>query len=381
MEQVRITKWQFYLLTFTYVLGTTFFLRPGGLISIAKQDAWMIWIWTGAVGIALVWLWVKMAEHYPQLSLVQICIAAGGKWFGGAIAMLYIAFFIQLSSWVVRNLGDFMTATLMPRTPISVFHVMFLIVVCYATIKGLEPIVRTNEMLTPVIMFTFLIICLLMIPEWETDRLQPAFRLNLLKTIKETRNIIAFPYIEVITLMMVFPYVQKGRNRPMYLGVLVATIILCAVTLFMVGVLGVTRASHGTSPLFLIVQEIRLGPLIEHLEATLTVVLLVAIFVKLSTTFYAAVLGMRQLFGLKDSTWVAIPLIVVVSALALGSENVVENIMWDSRFVFEYEIIYGLVFPLLFLVIGWFRKRRTHGKSNTPNQDALLSPEASPNQS
>jgi len=254
-----------------------------------------------------------------------------------------------------------MTATLMPRTPISVFHIMLLIVVCYATIKGMEPIVRTNELLTPIIMFTFLIIFLLMIPEWDTDRLKPAFRLNLLKTVKETRNIIAFPFIEVVTLMMIFPYVQKVKKRAFFMGVFIATIILSAVTLFIIGVLGVTRASHETSPLFMIVQEIRIGPLIEHMEASIIVILLVAIFIKLSTAFYAAVLGICQLFGLKDRTWVAVPLILVVSSLALASENVVENIMWDMRYVFEYEIMYGLLFPLLFLSLAWFRKRRTAG--------------------
>ncbi len=92
MEKVRVSSWQFYLLSFMYVLGTTFFLRPGGLIAIAKQDAWMVWIWTGAAGIGLVYLWIKLAEQYPQMTLVEICTAAAGKWVGGAIALLYIFF-------------------------------------------------------------------------------------------------------------------------------------------------------------------------------------------------------------------------------------------------------------------------------------------------
>ncbi|GAA3410039.1 endospore germination permease [Paenibacillus hodogayensis] len=357
-EQVRISSWQFYLLSFVYTMGTTFFLRPGALIAIAKQDAWIVWTWTGAAGIGMVYLWVKLAEQYPQMTWIEICTAAAGKWLGGAIALLYIGFFIQLSSWVVRNLGDFMTTTLMPRTPISVFHIMLLLVVCYAAIKGPETIARTNEILTPVIMLTFLVICFLMIPEWDTERLQPAFRLNVWKTVRETRNIIAFPFIEVITLMMLFPYVRKGGKKALFWGVLIGALFLCALTLFMVGVLGVTRASHGTSPLFLIVQEIRIGSFIEHLEASVTVVLLVAIFIKLSTTFYAAVFGLCQLLGLKDRTWVAVPLILIVSSLALGSENIVENISWDTRYVFEYELLYGLLFPLLFLVLARFRKRR-----------------------
>ncbi|MCQ6561724.1 GerAB/ArcD/ProY family transporter [Paenibacillus mendelii] len=358
MEQARISSWQFFLLTFMYVLGTTFFLRPGGLIAVARQDAWMIWLWTGAIGVAMAYLWMKLAAYYPGLSIVQVCTKAGGKLAGGFIAMCYIGFFVQLASWVVRNLGDFMKSTLMPHTPITVFHVMILAVVCYATVKGLESIARTNEMLTPIILLTFIIICFLMLPEWNTDRFQPAFRLEVWKTMKETRNVIAFPYIESIVLMMMFPYVKSRQKASFVWGMTIATLILVAVTAFTVGVLGVTRASHETYPLYVIVQEIRIGSLIEHLEASITVILLVAIFIKLSTTFYCAVTGICQLFQLTDRTWVAVPLTLIVSGLSLSNENVVENISWDKRYVFEYELIFGLFFPLLLLVLAWLRKRR-----------------------
>lgn len=358
MEQARISDWQFFLISFMQVLGTTFFVRPGGLIAIAKQDAWMIWLWTGAIGIALAYLWMELAQHYPGLSIVQICTKAGGKWAGGIIALCYIAFFVQMSGWVIRNLGDFMKSTLMPRTPITVFHVMILVVVCYATVKGVETIVRANEMLTPIIMVTFIIICFLMLPEWNTERLQPAFRLDVWKTMIETRNVIAFPFIEAIPLMMMFPFVQSRRKNSFIWGIAISTLILCCVTIFIVGTLGITRASHDTYPVFVIVQEIRIGSLIEHLEASITVILLVAIFVKLSIAFYGAVSGFCQLFQLTDRTWVALPLTLIVSGLALSFENLVEHASWNKRYAFEYELIYGLFFPLFLLLLTWIKQRR-----------------------
>ncbi|WP_373233040.1 endospore germination permease [Cohnella sp.] len=364
MEKAQISGWQFYLLTFIQLLGTTFFLRPQGIIAVAKQDAWMIWFWAGGAGMILALLWVKLAEQYPGLSFVQICLGAGGKWVGGGIAFCYIGFFVQLAAWVVRNLGDFMKSTFMHRTPISVFHIMILIVVCYASIKGVEAIARSSEILTPIIMMTFFVVCIFMLPIWETERLLPAFRLELWKTVKETRNIVGFPYIESIVLMMMFPYVRNRQKAGFVWAIIGSTLLLSGITVFLVACLGVTRASHETYPLFILVQDIRIGPLIENLEASITVILLVAIFLKITITFHGAVCGICQLFRLTDRTWVAVPLAVIVAGLALSNENVVENVEWDRRYLFEYELLYGLIFPLILLAVTWIRKRSGKGQAS-----------------
>lgn len=357
MSKVQISGWQFFLLTFIQLLGTTFFLRPQGIIAIAHQDAWMIWSWTGAVGVALALLWMKLASYYPGSDMVQICLKAGGKWVGGIIAICYICFFIQLSAWVVRNLGDFMKTTLMPRTPITMFHLMILIVVCYATVKGVEAIARSSEVFTPIIIFTFVVISLFMLPEWNSERLQPAFRMQLWDTVINTRNLIAFPYIEGIALMMLYPYVRNRKKSSMLWGIAISTFLLMCITLFLTACLGVTRASHETYPLFILVQDIRIGPLIENLEASITVILLVAIFLKLAITFYGAVSGISELLRITDRTWIAVPMVAIVTGLALSNENVVENIEWDMRYIFEYELVYGLIFPVVLLALTWWKSR------------------------
>lgn len=358
MEKTKITGWQFFLLTFIFVLGTSFFFLPGGLIASAKQDAWMIPLWDGAIGLVMACFWIALSLNYPGLSIIQISVKAAGTFIGSIIALLYIFFFIHLSSLVVRNVGDFMKATLMHRTPISVFHIMFLIVVCYVTIKGAKTIARVNEMLVPLIMVTFVIIFLFMLPEWSNDRLQPMFRLDVWKTAKETRHIIAFPFIDAVALFMMFPYVKNRLKTGFIGGIALASVVLSGITLYIVGVLGIARASHDTYPVFVITQEIRIGPMIEHLESTVTVILLITIFIKLSVSYYGAVLGICQLFRFEDRTWISIPLILLVSGIALQNENIVENIEWNKKYAFEFEFMYGILFPLLLLGLTWLKVGR-----------------------
>ncbi|WP_339203231.1 endospore germination permease [Paenibacillus sp. FSL K6-3182] len=356
MEKGQISAWQFFILVIGYLLGTSFFFRPAGLIAMAKQDAWIVPIWAGTAGVVMSFIWIKLANHYPGLTIVQICTHAAGKVIGGLIALLYIGYFVHVSALITRNLGDFMKQTLFPLTPITVFHVMFLLIICYAVIKGVETIARATELLLPLITLVFLFIFFVALSEWNWDRFQGMFRMNVWTTMKETRSILGFPFMESIVFMMLLPYVRSRRNVSFLLGVVVATLLLSLIVFFTIGVLGVTRSSHDTYPLFVIVQELHIGSFFENLESTIALILLVAIFIKLSVAYYGAVLGLCQLFRVNDRSWLAISLILLISGLALGFDNVLENIEIDKRYAFEYMSLFGIIFPSLLLFLTWMKQ-------------------------
>lgn len=363
MEKGQISSWQFFLMIFGFLLGNSLFFYPGGLIEIAKQDAWIVPLWAGAAGVILSLIWIKLASYYPGLTLVQICTKAAGKGIGGLIALLYVGYFVHLATFVTRDIGDFMKNTLMPRTPISVFHIMFLIVICFAVIKGAEAIARTTEFLFPLAFLIYVIVFFIALPNWNWDRLQGMFRMNVWTTIKETKYVFSFPYMEAIVFMMLYPYVQNKIKRSYIMGIVVATLSLSATVLFTIGLLGVTRASHETYSLFVIAQEIHFGTFFEHLESTFALFLLVAIFVKLAIAYYAAVLGLCQLFGVNDRSWLAISLILLISGLALEFDNVLDKITFKTHYYFEYMLLFAIIFPVLLLFITWLKQSKGNQKA------------------
>lgn len=365
MEKAQISAWQFFVLTLGYLLGTSFFFRLGGLIEAAKQDAWITPLWAGAAGVLLSLIWVKLASYFPGRTLIQICTQVAGKAIGGLIALLYIGYFVHLSSLIIRNLGDFMKQTLMPHTPITVFHVMFLLLVCYAAIKGVETIARSTELLFPLVTLTFLIIFFLALSEWNWARFQGVFRMNVMSTMIETRSLLGFPFMEAFVFMMLFPFVKSKIKMTFILATVITALALSAGIFFMIGVLGVSRASHETYPLFLIVQEIYIGTFFEHLESTLALILLVVIFIKLSVTYYCAVSGLCQLFRVNNRTWIALSLILLISGLSLGFDNVLENITFNKKYYFEYMLLFSVVFPLLLLFLTWINQIKGKHKAGS----------------
>ncbi|WII35176.1 GerAB/ArcD/ProY family transporter [Paenibacillus thiaminolyticus] len=359
MESVRISGWQFFLLVFNFTVGTAIFLSLGGLIIAGGQDAWIIPLWTGSSAVLIACLWLMLSRGNPGLSIIQICTKVAGNKIGGLFALLYISFFIEIASWVTRNLGTFMKTVLMPRTPLSVFHLMFLAVACYATIKGIESIARVTEFLTPIVVLLLIVICLFSLAEWKWERFEPMFTMNLVKTIKETRSFLGFPYLEVISLMMIFPYVKSRVKSALLLGIAMATVLLSGTLFVIIGVLGVTRASHFIYPLFILVQEVRIAEFIERIETTIVIIWLVWIFIKLCISYYCAVAGICQLFRLKDRTWVAISLILLISGFAITfSDNIVQTFTWGKKYNFQYNSLFGILLPLLLLFLTWIQKRR-----------------------
>jgi spore germination protein KB len=365
MENGRLSGWQMFTLTFGFTVSTQFILLTGQLIADAKQYGWLVIVWSCLYGLALAPLWLYLSKHYPGLSIVQISVQVLGKWAGGLIATLYILCFIQTAAWTTRILGDFMHINLMPRTPVSVFNLMALFVCAYAVSKGIESIAMINELVVPFVFAAFWIPFLIMIREWDWQNFNIPYDLDLWSTIVHTRYSLAFPFMEMVSLMMIFPFVQRKLKTSFITGIALGGMILFIYTFCTIGILGINRESHLIYPIYVIFREMQFSGFIEHLEAIISINILLLVCLKLSVLFYCAVLGVCQLFKVKRRATVAYPMIWVISAYSLLFANVIENISWFKKYLFSYYSLYAIVFPLLLIIGTWLLQRKQVYKEGT----------------
>ncbi|GED55029.1 spore gernimation protein [Brevibacillus borstelensis] len=351
-----ISRFQFYLLTINYILGTTLFVLIGRLVVQAGQDAWLMPLWAGSFGILVGLFWIFLFRYYPGKSLVQIPLEAWGRSLGTLVSVLYFLYFCILAGWVLRNLSDFLNGTIMPETPKTVFHVMFLLVAFYTVAQGTEAIGRLNQIITPFLFFPFWFVLLLAMVNWDWGRLQPAFHSDL-GAILQYHSFLGFPYMETIALTILFPLVKQGATRPFLLGLMTASLSL-SMTLFMIiGLLGVERASQLTFPVYTTVQEISIGEVIVNIHSIISVILLILIFIKLLVLVYGASETLRQVFRPKTRWPHFLGLTILLSATALSIyENPIQNEEWDEKYTFIYDSFFVLLIPFLLLVTTWVKR-------------------------
>ncbi|WP_219837665.1 endospore germination permease [Paenibacillus sp. R14(2021)] len=355
MESVRLSAWQFHLLTQIYVIGTAFILLPGPIIASAKQYGWIVVIWATLYGLVLAFGYSYLAKLYPGKTLIEIALQAFGKWAGGLVSLLYIVFFIQLASWVTRNLGDFMHINLMPRTPISVFHFMILLFAAYAVSKGIESIALMNELLVPFLYLAFWVPVVIMLREWNWHYFNFAYPFQISNAVIQTRYVLAFPFMETVAFLMIIPFVQRKVNFAFITGITIAGVMLAACVFISIGVLGVYRGQHLVYPIFSMFREMRFTGFIEHLEAILSVNIVLVVCIKLCILFYCAVSGVCQLFKIERRYTVIYPMVWVISAYSLLFMNIVENLDWIKKYLFEYYSLFAVAFPVLFIVVAKWR--------------------------
>jgi spore germination protein (amino acid permease) len=357
METVRLSGWQLYNMTSLYVIGTTFLILPGNLIADAKQYGWLILVWATLYGMILAGLWLYLSSRFPGLSVVQIAVQLFGKWAGGLVSLLYIVFFIQVASWVTRNLSDFMHINLMPGTPISVFNIMILLICAYAVVKGIESIAMVSELLGPYVYLAFWIPISLMLKEWDWRRFSVPYDFHPWETFLHTRYALAFPFMELVAFMMIFPFAGRRLKITFLSGIGVTGILLSLCVFFTIGILGVERSSHLVYPIFIIFREMQFTNFVEHVESIISVNILLLVCIKISLSFYCAVLAICQLFHIKARAVVAYPLVWIISAYSLFFESIVENVSWVRMYAFNYFALYAIVIPVILIAWGWLHKK------------------------
>ncbi|MBM7566347.1 GerAB/ArcD/ProY family transporter [Paenibacillus sacheonensis] len=364
-KALQLSGWQLFGMTSAFVAGTTFILLPVGLISSASQLAWLVQLWSVLFGLAVGGFWLYVASRYPGLSLVEISRRALGKHVGGFVSLCYIVFFIQISAWVTRNMSDFMQINLMPKTPLSVFNILALLVCAYAVIKGIDTISLVSVVLIPLLTIAYWTPFTVMLREWNWNHFDYPVNFDFWPTLAETKYALGFPFMETVAFMMAFPLVRTRLKTAFLGGILFMGFQISLSIFFTVGILGVYRSSHLTYPIYNIFREMQFSTFLEHLEAIVSVTALMLVFVKLSVLFYCAVSSICQLFAIENRAIVAYPLVWVISAYALLFANIVDNEEWVQHYLFIYYVPFGIGFPLLFLIASWFRRRSDSTKEAT----------------
>jgi spore germination protein KB len=350
-----ISRGQYYLLTVNYTLGTTLFVTINAMIGEAGPDAWMMPLWAGITGMLAALIWIALLRSAPGRSPVEIARDAWGPAAGAVVGILYLAVFCVTAAWALRNLSDFMNMTIMPRTPPSMFHIMFLFVAGYAVAQGSETVGRLNAVATPFLAGPFWISLALATADWDWERLEPAFRDPW--AIFRFPSHLGFPFLEAFAMTMLWPKVRSGAAGALVLGIASAALSISLVVFMVTGLLGPERAARINYPIYTVVQEVEFGKALVNIHSVLTVILITLIFVKLLVLLYAACETISQLFR-TSSRWphlLALGILISAGAVSIY-ENPIQNRILNNRYTFIYDGFYAVLIPALLLATVRLRR-------------------------
>ncbi|MBE4907332.1 endospore germination permease [Bacillus luteolus] len=364
-KSVQISPWQFTILTSMFVVGSAVLFIPTILASVAKQDAWISCLIAIIVGVLLAWFYGSFSKIDPNLSYFELAVFALGKWVGRCIALVTLSLHLVLSSFLLWDIGDFLVTQILVGTPIEVIYYLFIFVtIVYGVRLGIEPIARSAEIFIPWIFLIFIFIVIFLLPEAEAKNLFPIFEEGVRPILYGSYYVVGFPFVEMVLLLMITPHVsdKKKVTSAFIWGVVLGGAILFSLTLLSILVLGPDFSTRNEFPIYVLVKKISIGNFLERIEVLIALIWFLSIFFKLALVSYSFLIGMSQLFNLKDYRPLTFPfgiLVIVLTLIMIPSSIYLKA--FSKYASTPYMILIGLILPLVVFIMGKMKKK----KSNT----------------
>ncbi|WP_075807189.1 endospore germination permease [Lysinibacillus sp. FJAT-14222] len=369
MEKEIISSRQFMIITLLFSIGTAILIIPASVTSEAKQDAWIAAIIGVVLSLPIVKLFVALGNRTPTLTFVEANEKILGRFFGKFTTICFIIISLLSAGELLYFIGIFMKTEIMPETPTMAFAFMFSIIIIYAAFLGIEVFARSAEILFPIFILIFIFFVIFISPSIHIENLQP---------IMETpKKLVFFSMIRFISLfsfplavlLMIFPSavnVQKSAQKGFYIGTIIGGIVLITIITLSILVLGPANTASRTFPSYSLAQRISIGNFLQRIEVIMAAMWIISIYIRTFMYFYASVIGIAQLFKIKNHRPLIFPLGMIILGLSqIVHPNNIHSDIYNRETWPIFSFIFMILLPLFLLLIAKIRKINGNQENTT----------------
>lgn len=344
----RISNYQLFVLVILYEVGSTVIF---GFTSSAGRTAWIPVLISALIGILINVVYFRIYKMNPGLTVVEWYPAQFGKWIGIPIAWIYTLEFMYDAGRGMGDLEILVPNTLLPRTPIWIIELIFILVLSYGLFSGIEAIARLGEIFLPIILFLYMLEVVLL---FSSDIINVQYIKPLLgKGWKVIFNAvwplgITQTFGQTLEFTMIWPLV-KDQNKILKTTIL-ATVFsgffIASLNILAIISLGESTFSRSLFPLYELIRLINVGEFIENLDAINVLYFLTTAFFKLYIHLFCALRGLKLLTHSKNNTKL---IIIIVSIVFFLGMNMAEST--SEHLTVGVEIVpYNLWLPLFYIL-------------------------------
>ncbi len=286
-----------------------------------------------------------------------------GKYLGNLLAILYILYFIDDASSILRNFSEFMIVTIYHDTPLFFIIFAFVLLITYMLRSGIETSARVCEIFVPFVFLIVFLTNLVAISKYDYNNFLPVLEHGIKPLLKVAQYQFTWPFGQAVVFLMIFPYLNKKNKifKTSFLSTLIVGLIMLSMALRDLLVLGPDMVLHNLYPSMITAKMISQ----LSLEPFLPVILLIGTMVKDYIFIFAALLGIAQLFNLDDYNIFIKPFIILIAALAIWDfESLLEFLAWSSDIWLYFAIPFHVIIPALLLIISLVKKRLSKLKNS-----------------
>ncbi|REJ09025.1 GerAB/ArcD/ProY family transporter [Halobacillus trueperi] len=354
----QLTTLQLVVVFISSMIGIGIILMPRDLAkAVASQDLWLS-ILFGAIAVSVVTcIYVALAVRYPGLTFFEMTSIIMGKFIGYIFNILFTIYSLVIAAYILRVIGGIIKNYLLDSTPLYVVVGSFLLVSMYLIYNGAGDIVRFFQLYFPIMLFMFIVLCLLSIKNFDVNNVRPVLQNNLLVTMSGAK-ITFFSFLGMELLLIFAKLIKKKKAKKllftMWTSIGLTALIYVAFHVISIGVLGVEELKEITFPTIEMAKSIEFqGFFFERFELVFLFGWLTTAFTSFTAYMYTLTLGLKNMFT--PSRWflpIAGGLIFVLTLVPKGLTEVFHY----STHIQVISVIAIVVLPALLLLVSLIRR-------------------------
>ncbi|KAA6473578.1 spore germination protein [Bacillus swezeyi] len=355
----KITTFQAIVVFISYIMAAGILSLPRTAVEEAgTPDVWISVLLGGLITTAAGVIMTKLSQDYPGQTFFQYGGDIVGVWLGALIGLFFIEHFVTIAAFEVRIMAEVINFFLLEGTPLWAIIMTMMWVGFYAIKDGMGSLARLFEIIFPITIIIFLTDVLMSFEVFELDNLRPVLGKGIMPVLKGTKaTTLSFISAEVMVFLLAFMKKPDKGVKVVVMGVGIAMLFYLTTIVFVIGALSVDGVTAMTWPTLNLIRSYEVpGLIFERFESLLLVIWIMQLFATFSVSFYAASLGLSQIFKNKSRPMMY-GLLPVIYLIAMTPKNVEEVFSLGDMIGYIAAVLFGIV-PIPLLLISKMRKKK-----------------------
>jgi spore germination protein KB len=345
-------------LLITMISCKIFLSFPRNMAVMGDSAAWLIVLLSGAFSVAGFIFIRQLLRKFPNDNIFNIARKTGGKFLGLGLNLLIFLYFLTIASMLIREFAESFILAILPRTPISVITICFLILLIYSALLGIETLSRLAWFFGPYLLIGLIVILAFSKPT-DIQLLLPLLGPGPLPVLKNSLiNLSGFS--EILLLAVIAPLVRE-RKKIGEIGILslvISTLILSGLTLIVLLTFNYAGMTDLIFPVFQLTRLISIGEFVQRVESVFVFLWFLTAVIGMSGLFYGTVVSFSEAFEIRDHRPLIFPLAVLVFTLSMIPRSMPETVFWNFFIVSRFYPAIWLGIPLLLWILSLFVKKQ-----------------------
>jgi len=315
-----------------------------------------------AILIGLIYLFcvTSLTTKFPKSTFVEITKELLPNWISYILIVAFAAKLVISVGLELRMFGELVNQVMLPRTPISIIMIVFILSAAYLVKSGIESTGRMSEILIYFIAVPLIIALLIMIFKTDYREVLPFFQVDPTDVGIGT-VLVSFMFVPLEILLMLNGLMEHP-NRVRKSGIraiIVVGVLQAIITLLCITQNGLQETQTQMWPVIVLMKSLGMNDtIVENQEVLLLIMWVFSIYMYISTSLYIISLIGSRSYKFKRENVFILPAVPIILFIALFPNDLGVVYSYYVRFEYYYGIWFIIPIPLILVLIAKMRRGR-----------------------